>query len=204
MTTATWQELGLGARITVGVMDDEYVRMITEAVAQADSSDLLVETGDVSTLVRGTEQRVTEYLRDLLLPLAKAGVHTSASLMFSRGCPGELECAVPARTLRTAGLPDVGSTGVQVAAEWSLYPLADGTDDAPADHMRDIYTAIDLAKDRGTYVSSEHFVTRLEGDLGDVLGTIAGGWVMAGQSVQHVTSHAVLSLNSPTPTLRSR
>lgn len=64
--------------------------------------------------------------------------------------------------------------------------------------MRDIYAAIDYAKKAGTYAGSEHFATRLVGDVADVLATAAAGWVLVGRSVQHVTSHLTLSLNSPT------
>ena len=63
--------------------------------------------------------------------------------------------------------------------------------------MRDIYAAIDRARDNGTFVASEHFVTRLAGDLGEVLATVVAGWTGVGRSVQHVTSHLTLSLNSP-------
>ena len=63
--------------------------------------------------------------------------------------------------------------------------------------MRDIYAAIELAKDNGTFRGSAHFVTRLEGDVGLVLASAFAGWVLAGRTVQHVTSHVTLSVNSP-------
>ncbi|WP_233195398.1 Ykof family thiamine-binding protein [Cryobacterium sp. M91] len=88
-------------------------------------------------------------------------------------------------------------TGVHAVAEWALYPLDDGTGSASADHMRDIYAAIETAKASGLTVHSEHFVTRLEGDLALVLQVIAAGWIVAGRTVQHVATHATLSLNSP-------
>ena len=64
--------------------------------------------------------------------------------------------------------------------------------------MRDIYAVIDYAKNRGTYVRGEHYVTMLEGDLAEVLGTVAAGWVLVGRSVQHVVTHITLSIASPT------
>lgn len=192
--TPTPNDLGVGARITVGVMDSDYVRLITEALAATDGTDLDVSSDDVSTLVRGTEQRVTEYLRDLLVPLARSGVHVNAHVMFSRGCPGEVECAVTPGVLRQTEVPALEQSGVQAVAQWSLYPLADDG----GDHMREIYAAIDHAKGLGTFIGSEHYVTRLGGDLADVLATVAAGWVLTGHGVQHVTSHAVFSINSPT------
>jgi hypothetical protein len=96
-------------------------------------------------------------------------------------------------------VPTPRRTGRFASAEWALYPLADevSAEGAAPDHMRDIYAAIDHAKELGTYRGSEHFVTRLEGDLGDVIATALAGWLLVGRSVQHVTSHLTLSLNSP-------
>lgn len=65
-------------------------------------------------------------------------------------------------------------------------------------HMRDIYLAIDYAKEKGTYQRSHHFVTELKGDLAAVLETITAGWLIVGRHVQHVTTHATFSINSPT------
>jgi hypothetical protein len=105
--------------------------------------------------------------------------------------PGLLAAAAP--------VPVLPATGVRASAHWSLYPLDDTgrPGDAP-DHLRDIYAAIDHAKELGTYVRGEHYATLLEGDLADVLGTIAAGWVLVGRRVQHVTSHATISIASPT------
>ena len=155
----------------------------------------------MSTVVRGSEQRVLEFLSAVIAGAASGGHHVSASVLLSRGCPGELACAIDANVLATATAPPVlPPTGVDAAAHWSLYPLDDGTTGAAApspDHMRDIYAAIDHAKSLGTYTGSVNFATRLDGDLADVLASIAAGWVLVGRSVQHVVSHATLSINSP-------
>ena len=88
--------------------------------------------------------------------------------------------------------------GRYAAAEWSLYPLQDAvTPDGEPDHMRDISAAIALARANGTFRDGGHYVTRLEGDLGTILETCFAGWTMVGRTVQHVTSHVVLSVNSP-------
>ena len=86
-------------------------------------------------------------------------------------------------------------------AEWALYPLADDVRAGVVpDHMRDIEAAIDLARASGTFRGSAHFVTRLEGDVGALVETVVGAWARVGRGVQHVTSHATFSLNSPTRT----
>lgn len=194
------QDLGVGARFTIAVMHSDFVRIIVEALADADSADLDVVTDPVSTLVRGSEQRVLEYVTAVIAGAARGGHHVTASVLLSRGCPGEVTCSTtPGLLAEAAAVPVLSSTGIQASAHWSLYPLDDtGRPGEAPDHLRDIYEAIDYAKELGTYVRGEHYATLLEGDLADVLGTVAAGWVMVGRSVQHVTSHATLSISSPT------
>ena len=46
-------------------------------------------------------------------------------------------------------------------------------------------------------VGSDHYVTRLAGDVADILTTVVGAWQSVGRTVQHVTTHVTLSVNSP-------
>lgn len=190
---------GVGARVTVAVMTDRYVDVITNALRQADATGLVVRTGDVSTYLGGAEPDLLRYLTDLTAAVAETGHHAAITIHLSRGCPGEVVCDLPGgagpRAVETPQPREVGRFGT---AEWALYPLADDLQaGVEPDHMRDIYAAIDLAKENGTFRGSEHFVTRLEGDLGTVLATAFAGWTMVGRTVQHVTSHLTVSVNSP-------
>jgi uncharacterized protein YqgV (UPF0045/DUF77 family) len=199
-TALSPEDLGVGARFTVAVMADDFADIILAALGAADASGLEVETDPVSTLVRGSEQRVLEYVAQVIGGAAQSGHHVTASLLLSRGCPGEVTCSItPGLLAEATSVPQLQPTGVRASAHWSLYPLDDtGRPGEAPDHLRDIYAAIDYAKERGTYVRGEHYATLLEGDLADVLGTVAAGWVLVGRSVQHVTSHATISLASPT------
>lgn len=190
---------GVGARVTVAAMTDRYVDVIMDALRQTDAAGLTVQTGDVSTYVGGSEPDLLRYLTDLSAAVAESGHHAAIAIQLSRGCPGEVVCDLPGGAgPRPADVPEGRETGRFAAAEWALYPLADDVRaGVEPDHMRDIYAAIELAKDNGTYRGSEHYVTRLEGDLGTVLATAFAGWIMVGRSVQHVTSHLTVSLNSP-------
>lgn len=189
---------GVGARITVAVMADRYVDLITDALAASDATGLTVQTGDVSTYAGGGEPELLRYLTGLAGAIAGSGEHAAITIHLSRGCPGEAVCDLPGGAgPREAAAPAPIPVGRFAAAEWALYPLADGERGVEPDHMRDILAAIELAKERGVYRASEHFVTRLEGDLGDVIATALAGWVMVGRSVQHVTSHLTISVNSP-------
>ena len=196
----TPEELGVGARFTVAVMDSDFADIILNALADADATDLTVQTDPVSTLVRGSEQRVLEYVTVVIAAAAAHGHHVSANLLLSRGCPGEVTCSTtPGLLAEAAPIPTLAATGLRASAHWSLYPLDDtGRPGESPDHLRDIYAAIDHAKERGTYVRGEHYATLLEGDVADVLSTVAAGWVLVGRSVQHVTSHVTLSIASPT------
>lgn len=198
--TLSPQDLGVGARFTVAVMDNDFAVIILRALAAADATDLDVVTDPVSTLVRGSEQRVLEYIAAVIAGAARGGHHVTASVMLSRGCPGEVTCSTtPGLLSEAAAVPVLPPTGIRASAHWSLYPLDDtGRPGEAPDHLRDIYAAIDHAKELGTYVRGEHYATLLEGDIADVLGTVAAGWVLVGRSVQHVTSHATLSIASPT------
>ncbi len=194
--TLTPAQYGVGARFTLSIYDDRYVAIILDALGAADASGLTVETGDISTFVAGGEADILRYLRDVIAHAAASGAHLSAGILLSRGCPGELQCELPPGVTAIGGGPvALEPTGVRARAHWSLYPLLDGHDGG--EHMTGIYDAIRLAKDNGTFSGSDHFATRLDGDLADVLGTIASGWLMVGAHVQHVTTHATISINSP-------
>lgn len=190
---------GVGARVTVAVMADRYAEIITGALRQVDPAGLTVRTGDVSTYLGGSEADLLRYVTNLSAAVAAGGAHVTISVHLSRGCPGEVRCDLPGGAGPRAVAPPAGrTTGLFASAEWALYPLADDVRaGVEPDHMRDILAAIELSRANGTFRGSEHFVTRLEGDLGDVLATTFAGWVMVGRGVQHVTSHLTVSVNSP-------
>lgn len=186
---------GVGARITVAVMSDRYIEIILGALKQTDSTGLEVKTGDVSTFVTGSESDLLRYLTDLSSGIAQSEAHSAINIQLFRGCPGAIVCDLPQGPgPRIVSPPKGRVVGQFVAAEWALYPLADQME---ADHMRDIYAAIDFAVNNGTFKESKGSVTRLEGDLGTVLETVVAGWVQVGRSVQHVASHLTMSVNSP-------
>ncbi|MEE1651961.1 YkoF family thiamine/hydroxymethylpyrimidine-binding protein [Brachybacterium sp. J144] len=203
--SATPLGFGVGARVTAAVMSADYARILVGALSALDLTGLVRETGDVSTYLGGHETHLQRALIDLGEALARTEHHATMSVLLSRGCPGEVACELPGGAgPRVTAVPPPRRTGRFASAEWALYPLADAVaeDGTPPDHMRDVYAAIDHARELGTFRGSEHFVTRLEGDLGDVIATAVAGWVLVGRGVQHVTSHLTISLNSPSHDLR--
>jgi len=195
----TPEEFGVGARITLSVMSDDYAEIILGALTSTDRTGLSLTTDAVSTWVTGDEPSIARFVTELLAAAGRSGKHVSAHVLFSRGCPGEVVCALPAGRLPGPdALPELPVTGVEALAQWSLYPLDDaGSPGRTPDHMRDIYAAIDLAKATGTFDGSEHYVTRLSGDVAQIVQTVVAGWLLVGRSVQHVTTHTVFSINSP-------
>ena len=186
-------DLGIGARLTVHPHCDDFVEVITSALAAADGSRVQVRTDDVSTLVRGSEADVVRYVHEVLAAAGATRYHVVAHVLLSRGCPGEVSCDLPDDALLGAvAVPDLPRTGLRASAHWALYPL----DDTGGDHLDQILTAVDAARAR-VDVTSEHFVTRLDGDLADVLTAVADGWLGTAQHVRHVVSHVTVSLHSP-------
>ncbi len=194
-------KLGVGARFTLSVMSDDYVEIILSALSQVPTEGLVIQTDAISTYVAGDEQKIANYLCGVITAVAKTGKHLSVSILWSMGCPGEVGCQTPEGGIfNTAPLVKLSQVGVETSAAWSLYPLHDirnvGSDNV-SDHMKDIYEAIDYAKTKGTYAHSQSYATVLKGDLADVLETIMAGWLITGRHVQHVVTHATLSINSP-------
>lgn len=191
-------ELGIGARLSLHPMTDDFVPVILGALQAAARPDVEVVTDDVSTFIRGAEHDVVAYLLAAISAAAQSGAHVVAHVHLSRGCPGEVACAVDDAILRRpVTLAPLPPSHHAASAHWALYPLDDGDDDRRGDHMAGILAAIEHARSLGVVTGSEHFVTRLDGDLADVLGAVAQGWLLVGQRVRHVVSHATISLGSP-------
>lgn len=191
---------GVGARVSLHPMTDRFVEVILGALDDAAplADGLEIATGTVSTFVGGDEQRLVAWLCALVAAATRRaeGAHVGAQMLLSRGCPGEVTCDLRSGPWASDGPLTVAPTGVQASAEWSLYPLLDAGA-ASSDHMEPIMAAIETARQAGLYAGSDHYVTRLHGDVADIITLVARAWRGTGASVQHVTTHLALSINSP-------
>src|SRR5699024_654126 len=171
---ATPLGFGVGARVTAAVMADDYARVLVGILSRLDQTGLVRETGDVSTYLGGHETSLQRYLIVPAADVADTGHQCTFSVTSWRGDPAVVVSELPggAGPHRT-DVPAPRRTGRYASGEWSLYPLADqvSADGTAPDHMRDIHAAIENARERGTFRGSEHFVTRLEGDVGEVIAT---------------------------------
>lgn len=194
-TAPTPTDLGVGARLSLHPSGGVGT-VLADALAAADPSGVEVTPDDVSTLVRGSEADVLTFVHQVVATAARLAGHAVAHVHLSRGCPGEVACELPDdAVLAWADAPELPATGLRTTAHWALYPLDDGRPGHPGDHMRAIEQAVAVARTRAT-VSPERFVTRLDGDLADVLGAVAAGWLAAGRHVRHVVAHATVSVES--------
>lgn len=194
--------MGVGARVTLHPATDDFVPVILgalEAAAQA-APGVVARTGEVSTLLRGSEQEIADYVVALLGHATRATRtgHVVLTLALSRGCPGEVGCVLPTGDLVAVEPVRLTGTGLRAAAHWALYPL--GTTDA----MAGIADAIEQARAAGTWGGAENFATRLEGDVADVVATLVDTWATVGHQVAHVAAHATISVGSPSAAAGAR
>lgn len=191
--------LGIGARVSLFAMSDAFVEVILGALRSVDAGPLEVTTDDVSTLVMGPEDEVLRYLRDLIAAAdaIQPGTHLGVQVLLSRGCPGAVaEPLEPGAPLPRVERIELIPTGLRAAAHWALYPLG------VAGHMPAIEAVIADAQASGLAVDLERFVTRLEGDVAEILSTVAAAWTTVGAEVPHVTTHVTFSLSSPSADAR--
>lgn len=198
-----------GAQISLYPMTDDFVGVITSALAALDPyrDNLRIETDDISTLLVGPPEVLFPAMRDLFSAAARTGVHCVLSATISRGCPGEPDEAIcqsghfdgpiaplPDRQAKALaavhGAPDMGVFSV---AQLSLYVMGQGS------HMDEIYGCIDFLKQSGTFEKSKHFATKLHGDTGALFATLEQAFCRFGPPQGHVTIDLTVSANSPSP-----
>ncbi|WP_136519535.1 YkoF family thiamine/hydroxymethylpyrimidine-binding protein [Cellulomonas telluris] len=183
--------LGVGARVSVHPHRDDFAPVLLAALDALDRTGVDVVTDDVSTLVRGPEPDVLRAVVALVAAVARGGGHVVAHVHLSRGCPGEVACDLGDDVaLAPVDLPLPAPVGLPASAHWALYPLG------VHGHLDAVLAAVEEAGTR-VRVTPEHYVTRLDGDLADVLGAVALAWARTGEHVRHVVTHVTVSVGSP-------
>lgn len=181
-----------GCRFSLYPMTDEFVSLILDSLKEAPADGLEVVTDDVSTYLAGEPEEMLRFVANVVAAAAGRTQHVACTLLLSRGCPGEGPCEPdrfgPGRSLEAAG-GRIAPTGIRAAAHYSLYPLG------VPDYMELIDSEIERARQAGVFARGEHFASRLEGDLAEVLSVIGDGW--AGAAATHTVAHATISVGSP-------
>ncbi|SET52206.1 YkoF family thiamine/hydroxymethylpyrimidine-binding protein [Paracoccus homiensis] len=200
----------IGAQVSLYPMTSDFVGVITSGLQAIDPyrGDLRIETDDISTLMVGAPEPLFGAIRDLFAAAARRPEHVTMHVTLSRGCPGEPDdptcrCETLQRAqhqslserqaLAAEAVQAAPDLGVGIDVQFSLYVMGEG------DHMAEIYGCIDFLKNRGTFLKSKNFCTRLRGDAGAVFETLRQAFLRFGPAEGHVTIDLTASANSPSP-----
>ncbi|MBR7554815.1 YkoF family thiamine/hydroxymethylpyrimidine-binding protein [Allobacillus sp. GCM10007491] len=185
----------VSASFSIHPMSDDFKDIILGALDEVDTSNVWLETDDVSTSVRGTSTHVFDVTKALFIHAAKTGKHVAFQATYMCGCPGE---PGEETTFEVDEIPlnkeKVEDTKQYVAAKFSLYPLGNG------DYMDLIFQQIEAMKSFVS-VSSAPLATRLEGEAIQVfngLEKVFNATVEGGSS--HTVMTVSISANSPSHT----
>lgn len=181
-----------GVSFSIHPMSDDFVKIITDALDNVDTSKVWVKTDKVSTTIRGKLTHIFDVSKAMFLHAAKTGVHVAFQATYSFGCPGDSEGDVyMAEDDVLMNKNATQSIKQPIAAKFSLYPLGGG------DYMDVIYKQIEEIK-KIVSVSRVHYSTYLEGDANKVfdgLENVFQATIQGGSS--HTVMTVSISANSP-------
>src|SRR5690625_4740236 len=80
-----------GVSFSINPMSDDFVKIITDALDNVDTSKVWVKTDKVSTTIRGKLTHIFDVSKAMFLHAAKTGVHVAFQATYSFGCPGDSE-----------------------------------------------------------------------------------------------------------------
>src|SRR5699024_7667748 len=149
-----------GCQFTLFPMSDDFVKVILAALDEVDTTKISVQTDDVSTFIQGDIVHLFDVTRAIFLHAASTGIHVAMTGTFSVGCAGE-----NAKNIHTfqEGAPlnqdKVEHISQQAGCRIALYPM--GSDN----FMSIINEQLDLARQDNVKVTSDHYATRLDGDV---------------------------------------
>ncbi|SDJ35684.1 YkoF family thiamine/hydroxymethylpyrimidine-binding protein [Salimicrobium halophilum] len=180
-----------GCSFSVHPMSDEFIEHIKGSLKETDTSNVWMDTDEVTTTVRGEIEHVFDVTRAVFLRIAQTGVHTAFNATYSIGCPGD---SAGDQYTGDIGDPANGLREVQqhTSAKFSLYPMGGG------DYMDVISREINRMQEKGVDVSAAHYATKLSGDVNnmfDGLEEVFRETENSGSS--HTVMTVTMSANSP-------
>ncbi len=190
----------IGCQFSLYPMTDNFVEVILNAVEGLhERKDLRVETDDLSTLVVGAPDPLFTALEDCFLKAAAVPGHLVMAANFSRGCPGEPDDLIchptdPSESVadEVIELKQVTLAGVDVAAQFALYPLGN-----PA-YMDLIYQEITTLQASILSSKPKNFCTRADGDVALVFAMLRNVFARTALTTDHVVITVTISKGSPT------
>ncbi|MFS0690342.1 YkoF family thiamine/hydroxymethylpyrimidine-binding protein [Sporosarcina sp. 179-K 8C2 HS] len=180
----------VGFRFSLHPMADDFVSVIKGALEQTDTSNVLMHTDDVSTVIRGKQVHVFNVAKAITLHAAKTGKHIALSGTFSAGCPGDT--AGDAYLDKGEKIANTDETKQYVSSQFALYPMNN-----PA-YMDIIYREVDRAKEQGVFNESMHYASGIHGDIHDVFAFYEESFSNArSEEHKHLVMTVSMSINSP-------
>lgn len=186
-----------GVSFSLHPMCDEFVDVILGSIETTDTSNVWVNTDDVTTTIRGKAVHVFDASRAMFMHAAKTGEHVAFNATYSVGCPGDsVGNKYMAEDDQPSNLEKVQNIKQPVAAKFSLYPLSGGN------YMDVIYEQIEAMKEYVT-VNPAHYSTRLDGEA---IRVFEGLEKIFKATVKNGSSHTVMtvSISANSPSQRSR
>lgn len=193
MAKSCTKNLSASASFSLHPMTDQFIEIIHHALNETDTSNVWLETDDVTTTVRGQIVHVFDVTKAICAHASTFGKHLAFQATYSIGCPSNQEGDL----LRFN--EDVASNQLEesiynpfAAAKFSLYPL--GTNS----YMDTILEQIEAMKSFVS-VSSAPLSTKLEGNLLEIfagLEQVFQATVDAGSN--HTVMTVTFSIHSPT------
>lgn len=180
----------VGFRFSLHPMSGNFIHIIKSALKDIDTSNVWMQTDDVSTVIRGKQQHVFNVAKALALHAAKTKEHIALSGTFSAGCPGDT--AGDAYLDASDEPANQDASKQYVSSQFALYPMNN------PDYMEVIYREVERAKQLGVWNDSMHYASGIHGDIHEVFAFYEKSFSSArsGQ-YPHLIMTVSMSINSP-------
>lgn len=171
-------------RFSLGVMSDQYKDLILEQIDLLRSSDLNIESDDVSSLIEGDLEHVFKALHQLIENLASKNIHFNLNGMFTVNCP-----VTEMQKSNENDLPILkNQTNPYISSQFYLFPM--GTND----YIEIIMEMIEAANKLNLINPSMTKATGIHGHLKEVLDYYK---FVLNEAKTHTFMQVNISVNSP-------
>lgn len=183
----------VGLRFSLHPMADNFVEIIKGALSKTNTTNVWMDTDDVSTIIRGKEIHVFDAAKAMVLHATQAGTHVAFNGTFSIGCPGDTAGdAFLEKDDILLNEPNIKDLRQYVSSQFRLYPMNN------PDYMSVIYKEVDRAKERDVFNESMPYASGLHGDIHDVFAFLGESLIHAQSEDQpHLVMTVNMSINSP-------
>lgn len=181
-----------GCQFTLFPMSDDFVTVILSALGEVDTTNISMQTDDVSTFIQGEAVHLFDVTQAIFLHAASTGVHVAMTGTFSVGCAGEhaknLHAFKEGTPLNKEKMQHISQ---QAGCKITLYPM--GSDS----YIDVINEQLDSARKGNVKVSADHYATRLDGDVKDIFQVMESFFTNVQKEVPRLSLTFTISANSP-------